>query len=60
MCRTSGQVVRIAKAIPPRITHTSSALLISGEEAQRAGDLSTPAVEGLSMSVLAIGRLEHT
>jgi hypothetical protein len=60
MCSTSGHVVSSASATPPRIPHNSSARPIAGDGAQRVGDRSTPVVEGLSMSMLAIGQGKHT
>src|ERR1700683_4946909 len=54
MCSTSGQLVRTASRTPARITHRSSARPISGEAAHRRSRRSTGAVEGLSISVLAI------
>ena len=56
MCRTSGQLVRTASRTPARITHSSSARPIAGEAAHRRSRRSTGAVEGLSISVLAIRR----
>jgi hypothetical protein len=53
-------VVSTASATPARTTHNSSLRLMWGEGAQRVGDRSTLGVEGLSRSMLAIGRLEHT